>query len=165
MQKVTVAALVIAIALLGVACSAETDAAPTPSKVIIIEPSGWDKAKKAFAEITGQTCAKQSEDFLLELDDIERRWTDALDLADNTSRINLNEPISQLQAIRRDLEKLDAPECAQEAQSFLYIHMEYVIDGFFMFATQEDDEDVSDKFSEAFEWFDKYTDEMSAIQE
>ena len=164
MKKVIVVILVFVIALLGVACSAETDVAPTPSKVIIIEPSGLDKAKNFFAEITGQTCASQSEEFLVEIQDINMRWLDAMELADSTSRMSLSGPISDLQLIRRDANKLEPPECAEGAKDALVMHMDYVLDGFLLFMAQEPDEDISAQFSEAWDWMDIYLTKLSTIE-
>lgn len=52
-----------------------------------------------------------------EMDDIIARWDDALDVALSTSRMSLDGPIGELQGIKREADRLDAPECIADSHA------------------------------------------------
>jgi hypothetical protein len=61
------------------------------------------------------------------------RWDDALKLAGMTSRIALAEPLSQMQAIRRDMEEIKPNDCFIKATNLATKGMNNAIFGFEMF--------------------------------
>lgn len=77
------------------------------------------------------------------LDQVSSRWDDEQKLADNTSRINLPARISELQAIKRDVEDQDWPTCAEEAKNKLLEGMNYTIDGFITFLDSDNPESLA----------------------
>jgi len=95
--------------------------------------------------------------------DVSRRFGDAHTLASNTPRMSLPPVISDLQAIRRDAEDLEVPDCAVKAKQALVAYMNAVIDAFTAFLGQEPDSAVSAAFDEASELLAKYLEEMSRL--
>lgn len=83
----------------------------------------------------GQTVYARLNAFALE-------WDDAVDVAASTSRIALSGPVSDLQAIRRDVQRQEWPECASTAHDHLIQHMDYTIDSFLAFMQNKSDSDV-----------------------
>lgn len=67
------------------------------------------------------------------LDQVSAKWDDERKLASNTSRMNLPARISELQSVRRDVEKQEWPGCAEKAKGELLKGMNYTIDGFIEF--------------------------------
>jgi hypothetical protein len=72
---------------------------------------------------------EQKEKILL----VFKRWDDALKLAGMTSRIALAEPVSQMQAVRRDMEELKPNECFKKATKLAVEGMNDAIFGFELF--------------------------------
>lgn len=95
------------------------------------------------------TCAEQASGFLSPLGGILGRWQDAIEIANSTARISLNGPVSDLQAIRREVDDLEAPLCASQAKSALISSMDHVIEGFLIFMQDPDDNRRSDEFADA----------------
>lgn len=60
-------------------------------------------------------------------------WDDASSVAASTSRIALAAPISELQAIRRDLEGRELPVCMQKWQRLTLDGFAYSIEGYLAF--------------------------------
>ncbi|MBI2570313.1 MAG: hypothetical protein HYV63_25200 [Candidatus Schekmanbacteria bacterium] len=54
-----------------------------------------------------------------ELDALEQRWKDSLQVAEATSRIALSGPVMSLQAIRREVPTLQTSACLKEAGKLL----------------------------------------------
>lgn len=80
-----------------------------------------EEARQEYNKITGQ------------MNSLVKRWLDASKLANNTSRIALANPISNLQEIKRETEALVVKECLQEAKGKLVSGMNMVIDGYIAF--------------------------------
>jgi len=74
------------------------------------------------------------------LNQVLAAWDDEKKLAQSTSRINLPPRISALQAIRRDVEKQEWPQCSEKAKEHLLKGMNYTIDGFITFLDSDNPE-------------------------
>lgn len=70
----------------------------------------------------------------------EDRWSDAVALANNTSRMALAQPISDMQSIKRDVENTSWEKCSQPAANLLTQAMEKKIDGFILFLDSDSPE-------------------------
>jgi hypothetical protein len=62
-----------------------------------------------------------------------RKWEDAIKLAGMTSRISLPQPLSQMQAIRREMEDLKSNDCLNKATKTMADGMNEAIFAFEMF--------------------------------
>lgn len=84
---------------------------------------------------------KQQKDALQEsnnaIDDVFARWTDAVNVADSTSRISLSGPVSTLQTIRRDAQAITVAPCMDAAKASLISSMDNTIRGFLEFMTNQ----------------------------
>ncbi len=79
---------------------------------------------------------KQKSDFvksLQALESMETRWRDAVKIASVTGRINLPQPVANLQTIRREADALMLPACLETAKVRLVSSMELTIEGFMAF--------------------------------
>lgn len=90
------------------------------------------------------------------IEDVSRRFDDAYNLANNTSRMSLSPVIGDLQEIRRDAQDLDVPRCALDTKTNLVNYMDAIIDAFLAFLAQEPDSVVSGRFSTASNYYGKY---------
>ncbi len=73
-----------------------------------------------------------------QLNAIENRWDDAHKLASSTARIALATPISELQNVKRDLERLEVSECLTPAKEALSSYMNSNIANFLSFMANSD---------------------------
>lgn len=67
------------------------------------------------------------------LDSLLGRWDDAVKLASNTSRIALSGPVTTLQSIKREAERLTVSPCMDQAKRLLLKSMESTTEGFLEF--------------------------------
>ena len=70
-------------------------------------------------------------------------WEDLIGLAGNTSRISLSPIIREAQTVRREVMAIAPPDCASEARTYLYVHMETSLSALTSFMALESDEDVT----------------------
>lgn len=96
-----------------------------------------------------QTCAQTAGPFLTQLQSLAREWDDANKLAGTTPRASLAAQIQNLQAIRRKVQDVQAPECAAQAQKDLVGSMDTTIEAYLLFLGQKPDADVKAKFDQA----------------
>lgn len=96
---------------------------------------------------------------------IQARWEDAVTLAGNTPRASLSGQISELQAIKRDLDTVEHGECLNTAHDNLKLHYQYTIDGFLEFLAQADDFVVGGKFDAADGYLENYEEELAKLEE
>lgn len=61
---------------------------------------------------------------------ILRRWDEAMVIANESSRINLAEPVATLKTIRDDIQSTDVPGCMEAAKAQLVDSMKWAIQGF-----------------------------------
>jgi hypothetical protein len=92
------------------------------------------------------TCYEQAEEvgFLEAIDDIIERWDDANIIAASTSRISLNGPVSELQAIVREARDLETPDCAVDVRDSLVEVMADKVDIYIKFMGDADADISSD---------------------
>lgn len=121
---------------------AETaEAAPTPTPPPTLEPSRTPSPAPSSTPMP--TCAELTKPVLDDMDHLLGEWDDARDVASNTARIALSEPVARLQSIRRQVDQLDFPACSRWRQVMLTTYMDHVIDGFLHF--MEESESSSDR--------------------
>lgn len=102
------------------------------------------------------TCAQTAGPFLTQLQSLAREWDDANKLAGTTPRASLSAQIGNLQAIRRKVQDVQAPECAAQAQKDLTASMDATIEGYLAFLGQKPDADVKAKFDQASKLMDTF---------
>ncbi len=90
-----------------------------------------------------------------ELKLLEKRWYDAINLAESTPRISLSGPISTLQSISRDLEATEVSECLGEAKASLSVAMANMVQANLDFMDQHE-QTANTLAEEANTEFDKY---------
>lgn len=78
-----------------------------------------------------------------QLNTIENRWDDAHTLASSTARIALATPVSELQNIKRDLDKLEVSKCLTPAKEALSSYMNSNIANFLSFMADSDSTDFN----------------------
>ncbi len=84
-----------------------------------------------------------------DLTDIAQRWDDAESIASSTARIALAAPVSTLQSIRSETQKLDVPKCMEEARTNLADSMDATIGGYLAFMQNQSDYAVNVYFVDA----------------
>lgn len=74
------------------------------------------------------------------LNEMEKRWEDANNLASSTSRIALATPVANLQDLKNELDAVEVSECLAPAKKALYDAMNLNIDSFLMFMKSDNGE-------------------------
>lgn len=97
--------------------------------------------------------------------DVTRRFDDAVRVADSTARINLSDQVSELQAIRRDAEDVEYPECADEAHRWLVNYMNSTIDAFLAFQSEAPDLELEEAWYVADATYDRYQEALDLVAE
>lgn len=72
------------------------------------------------------------------LDDIMERWNDASIVASRTSRIALSNVVQDMQALRREADKLVVTPCLTRAQANLLVGMDSELTGYLKFMSDSD---------------------------
>ena len=94
-------------------------------------------------------CIDLAEDFLDESGELFDRWFDAIEIADSTPRMSLAGPVGELQAIRREAENLDYPNCAVRVRRLLISVMDHSIEGYLLFMRDEAESRITAEFTQA----------------
>lgn len=108
--------------------------------------------KKAVVEYIDQTLP------------IIEEFEDALELGFNTSRMNLPAVIKDMQAAKRKWDALEAPEPAEDFKESMSLSMQYNIDAFFAFMSEEDDSVIQKAMEQANDHMEDAATEMVTLQ-
>ena len=95
------------------------------------------KESQPEAGIEYQDINTQKED-RAKLDDIMERWNDASIVASRTSRIALSNVVQDMQALRREADKLVVTPCLTRAQANLLVGMDSELTGYLKFMADPD---------------------------
>jgi hypothetical protein len=87
--------------------------------------------------------------FVAAIQPLAQRWTDATTLAGNTPRASLAPQISELQAIRREVQALAVPSCAEPTRESLVAAMDSTIQAYLDFLAQKPESEVTAGFEAA----------------
>ena len=110
-----------------------------------------------------QSCVELTKEYRDQVMQLADKWDSANALANNSPRMQLVTPISSLQNIRNEYNKLTVPECAQKAHDTMLNYMDATIDGFMAFLSDEDDDVVNGHFSRAGQYFDAWNIEFMKL--
>lgn len=127
----------------GVAATQEAAYTPTPPPEIL--------------------CVDLAEDYLDETDEIFDRWFDAIEIADSTPRMSLAGPVGELQAIRRETENLEYPNCAARVRRSLISMMDHTIEAFLLFMRDESESRINVEFTQASNAAESYADAVGDL--
>lgn len=87
----------------------------------------------------------------------------AIKVASSTSKIALTVPVSRMQDIRSQFSKLDYPPCMSTARLHIIDGMDYSIDGFLAFMSEESESSISSLFEKSNTLLNKGFDEIMEI--
>ncbi len=94
--------------------------------------------------------------FVREADALLAEFADAETLASNTARIGLAGPISEMQAIRRKAQALEAPNSCTKAKDALVYYMDAMIKAYLAFQSQEAESAIKAQFQVAAKYHEQY---------
>lgn len=117
----------------------------------------------AIATLSAYCGKPQVDQSISEMKEILGRFSDAFELAANTSRISLSPIVSDMQKIARELNDLTVPVCLDEAKTALLQSMSSSIDGYLAFMAEESDETVTSYFDDGTKYLRSYSDKTSVI--
>lgn len=91
------------------------------------------------------------------------KFNDAGTIANNTPRLGLPGPISDMQAARAEIVDTQVPKCLEYAKYNLVASCDSMIEGFLSFMGSESDAIVSRDISNSVNYLEKYNDEVERI--
>jgi hypothetical protein len=109
-------------------------------------------------------CPGQSEQFVEDSEAILEEWTDASALAASTPRVSLPEVISDLQAIKRRANDLEAPDCAASIKIAMVNGMESAITALLGFAADSPQIVIDTALAESVASFDEVTFRLARLR-
>jgi hypothetical protein len=101
------------------------------------------------AKLNGPCGTQRVADASQKIGEIFNRWIDAEKIASSTSRSGLSGPVSNLQAIKRDMEAMTIPDCLKSAKFNYSYGMNSAINGYLLFMKQESTTAVNAEFQKA----------------
>lgn len=110
----------------------ELEGMPVAAQEIITAKESQPEADVEYQEVNAQ-----KED-RAKLDDIMDRWNDASIVASRTSRIALSNVVQDMQALRREADKLVVTPCLTRAQANLLVGMDSELTGYLKFMADPD---------------------------
>lgn len=110
------------------------------------------------------SCATQSRSFLGQIEPLARQWDDANAVAKSAARIALAGPVTNLQALRRQAQDIQAPQCAFLAKQRLIDAMDNTINGYIAFMGQKPESEVSQYFDQADHSMRDFSKELQALK-
>lgn len=113
------------------------------------------KESQSDAGVEYQDINTQKED-RAKLDDIMERWSDASIVASRTSRIALSNVVQDMQALRREADKLVVTPCLTRAQANLLVGMDSELTGYLKFMS-DSDASITQDIVGKYEAFAKYS--------
>jgi hypothetical protein len=113
---------------------------------------------------TPDTCSAENiAGSIKEVNDLQREFDDASQLASNLAREQLPNSISDMQRLRRAAEDHQVPACLSELKTHQLAHMNIVIDTMISFVGGADTETLDRGIAEAREEHDLYTLEIARL--
>lgn len=94
-------------------------------------------------------CSEQAAEYIPALEGYFDDWDDTTSIANSTPRSALSAVIADLQSIKRAVDDLEHPECADPVHELAVAYMDKTITGFLSFLSQDDDSVVSQTFDDA----------------
>ena len=110
------------------------------------------------------TCQQQATSFVTEVQPIFQEWTDATTLAGSTPRASLSTEIGKLQELRRRVQALQVPACAELVRQNLVTMMDGSIQAYTAFLGQKPENDVSMLFAVATQYTDLFSRNLAHLQ-
>lgn len=109
-------------------------------------------------------CNEQAAEYIPALEGYFDEWDDANTIANSTPRASLSAAIADLQAIKRNVDDLEYPECANTVQLAIVGYMDASIDGYLAFMSQAEGEVVSKHMSDAADLLGNFTREFAKLK-
>lgn len=102
--------------------------------------------------------------FLGQIEPLARQWDDANAVAKSAARIALAGPVANLQALRRQVQDVQAPPCAFLAKQRLIDAMDNTINGYMAFMQQKPENTVNQFFDQADHSMRDFSKELQALK-
>ncbi len=135
------------------------------AEAVAIQTAVVATQEAAFTPTPPPSCAAVSQNYLIDVVPEMERWVDALKVAKSTARISLAGPLSDLQAIRRDVAVLDPPTCIADAHNALIRHMDHSIESFLLFMQKAPQIQIDSEIEEANKAMETFNRDLEAIRD
>ena len=99
------------------------------------------------------------------LNQIDRKWTTAYNIAGNVEKADLDGAIQGLLALEQEVESIEEPECLEPAKSAFINYMQKIIDGFMAIKTGRAEITVERIFDSSDKYLDEYYSYIYEIEE
>jgi len=107
---------------------------------------------------------RETKKILNALNKIDRKWTDAYNIAGEVEKINLDGAIQGLVTLKQEVELINEPECLESAMNAFISYMQKIIEGFTAIKTARSEVAVERLFDSSDEYLDEFYDQVRSIQ-
>jgi len=112
-----------------------------------------------------QYCPRRETNKMInDLNQIDRKWTVAFNIAGKTEKANLESAIQGLITLKQEAEMIEETECLESAKQALIAYMEKIIDGFTAIRSGKSESTVEGIFDSSDEYLDDYYTQVLEIQ-
>lgn len=109
-------------------------------------------------------CNEQAAEYIPALEAYFDDWDDTFAIANSTPRSALSAVIADMQEIKRDVDDLEPPPCAELVHQMGVNYMDKTIEGFLSFLSQDTDFVVNNLFSDASDLLDSFVAELAKLK-
>ena len=99
---------------------------------------------------------RETNKVLKTLNQIDRKWTTAYNIAGKVEKSKLDEAIQGLVTLKQEVESIEEPECLEPAIAAFINYMQKIIDGFTAIKTNRSEVAVERIFDSSDEYLDGY---------
>ena len=108
---------------------------------------------------------RETNKILNALNRIDRKWTDAYNVAGKVEKDNLDVSIQGLILLLQDVESIEEPECLEPAMNAFSIYMQKIIEGFTAIKTGKSEVAVERIFDSSDEYLDEFYGQVRTVRD
>jgi len=132
----------------------------------VFAPGGYFYAQTATADwnANGLCGVERVDHYTASVDPLLEKYKDAFNVALSAPKIALTGPIAELQKLRREIEALNVPTCAQQAHKYLLASLQKNEEAFMNFQSGKDQALIKSDLAEGSALLKSYRTEIANVQ-
>ena len=108
---------------------------------------------------------RETNKILNALNQVDKKWTVAYNIAGKVEKINLDGSIQGLISLKQDVESIEEPECLEPAMNAFISYMQKIIEGFTVIKTGRSEEAVERIFDSSDEYLDEFYTQVRSVKD
>jgi len=121
------------------------------------------QTERAVPIIDMISCKRDTSEYFQDVDPLIQEFLDTLQVAISSPRLVMGNYIQDLQLVRRNIENIPVPKCAEGPTNLMIVGMNNIIDGLILFMGEENEVTVENKFKRGSNNISNALDQLSAL--